>query len=101
MTAIANAPAWLVVGAAVVIVAAVGFIDLLTDPNLAYSSFYVLPVLIASWRGPRSAGMTLATIGAVVWTIAHIRTFPSRPPSSTRPGISSCAFPRSHCSRGW
>ncbi len=80
MTAIANAPAWLVVGAAVVIVAAVGFIDLLTDPNLAYSSFYVLPVLIASWRGPRSAGMALAAIGAFVWTIAHIPYLPKSTP---------------------
>jgi diguanylate cyclase (GGDEF)-like protein len=72
----ARAPAWLVTGGAIVVMAAVGFVDLLTDPNLGFSSLYVLPVLIASWRGPRAAGMALATIGAVIWTLAPVPHLP-------------------------
>lgn len=80
MTSLANAPAWLVIGAAVTIVAVVGIVDLRTDPNLAYSSLYVLPVLIASWRGPRGWGMALATAGAAAWTLAHVPHLPEASP---------------------
>lgn len=76
MTSIANAPKWLVTVAALVILATVGFLDLLTDPYLAFSSLYVLPVLIASWRGPRAAGIVVATIGGVVWTLALVPHLP-------------------------
>lgn len=70
MTIIADAPAWLVIGAAIVIVATVGIVDLRSEPYVAFSSLYVLPVLLASWRG-RASGMAVAAIGATVWTLAH------------------------------
>ena len=77
MTLDTKVPTWLANTAAIAIVAAVGFIDFRTDPLLAYSSLYVLPVLISSWHGPRGWGMALAVVGAATWTVAHVPHVPT------------------------
>ena len=70
MAYLARVPVWLGIGGSVLAMVAVGIADFVTDPNLGFSSLYVLPVLMGSWRGPKAVGMALALIGALIWTLA-------------------------------
>lgn len=51
------------VAALLVLVFAVG--DLLTGPYLAFSTFYLLAVVVAAWLGGRSSGLVISAMAAV------------------------------------
>ncbi len=48
----------------------VGAIDYLTGFELSLSIFYLIPVALVSWYGPRWAGFLLCGISALIWLVA-------------------------------
>lgn len=51
-----------------------GFIDLLTNRELPFSIFYILPVTMAAWGHGRWAGILLAALSALLWFAADLST---------------------------
>lgn len=57
--------------AALLAVGVVGYVDYLTGNELAFSMFYLLPVLLASWYGLRGFGLLTALLSSVTWLMAE------------------------------
>lgn len=53
-----------------VAVASIGVVDLLTGPDLGFSLFYLIPVVVAAWFVGRAPGLILAVAGALAWLLA-------------------------------
>ena len=53
-----------------VAVASIGFLDLLTGPDIGFSLFYLIPVVLAAWYLGRVPGVILAVAGALAWLVA-------------------------------
>jgi len=62
--------------AAVVWVVALGWVDILTGPDLRLSFFYLLPVGIAAWYSGRTAGVAMSILSAGSWLIVELREGP-------------------------
>ncbi len=45
----------------------IGFLDYLAGPEVSSAIFYVLPIALAAWRGPRSMAFALSLLAAAVW----------------------------------
>lgn len=61
-------------------VAVIGWFDLITGTELAFSVFYLLPVLAVTWSLHRKAGLATALLTALAWSFADTfgqRTFSS------------------------
>ena len=50
----------------------VGYVDQSTNPELALSIFYLVPVGLCAWFGGRTVGVTIAFWAAAVWTYFDI-----------------------------
>lgn len=61
----------LVVGSVVAIVA-LGYVDYLTGPQVAFSIFYLLPIATISWKSSRRMSVLVCLLGAVTWISADI-----------------------------
>ncbi len=53
-------------------VLALGVIDYLTGPQLAFSIFYLLPIALLTWLGGRTYGYGLSLFSAAVWLAADL-----------------------------
>lgn len=56
----------------VVLVATTGLADYVTGYVMAFSLFYLLPLLLATYVLGKRAGFTVAVTAAGVWTLAHL-----------------------------
>lgn len=54
------------------ITVALGVIDRLTGPDIAFSIFYLVPTAIGAWSGGLALGLPLAIAGAATWLIADV-----------------------------
>jgi signal transduction histidine kinase len=55
---------------ALVAVAAICLVDLLTGPDIGFSLFYLIPVVVIAWNVGRVPGLILAVAGAAAWLFA-------------------------------
>lgn len=51
-------------------VASVGLVDLLSGPDIGFSLFYLIPVVVAVWYVGRGPGVILAVAAALAWLLA-------------------------------
>jgi diguanylate cyclase (GGDEF)-like protein len=66
-----------ILGALVLVqVALVGLLDFLTGWELAFSLFYLAPILIATWYGTKRTGIAVALLCAVTWAGAYLLSNP-------------------------
>lgn len=56
---------------AVAAVVVVGYLDWATGRQLAFSIFYLLPVVLAAWYGMRGFGLLVALLGSTAWLLAE------------------------------
>src|SRR5436190_1688141 len=49
-----------------------GFIDYITGPEFAFSIFYLLPVLLASWFAGRRSGILISIVCCLCWLEAEL-----------------------------
>jgi len=61
-----------VVVLALILVVALGIIDYLTGPELAFSIFYLLPISLAAWRVGARAGIAISIVAAGSWLLADL-----------------------------
>ena len=55
---------------ALVAIAAICLVDLLTGPDIGFSLFYLIPVVVVAWNVGRVPGLILAVAGAFAWLFA-------------------------------
>ncbi len=53
-----------------VAVASVCLVDLLTGPDIGFSLFYLIPVVVTAWNVGRGPGVIVAIAGALAWLFA-------------------------------
>jgi signal transduction histidine kinase len=53
-----------------VAVASICLVDLLTGPDIGFSLFYLIPVVVVAWNLGRIPGLILAVAGALAWLFA-------------------------------
>lgn len=53
-----------------VAIASICLVDLLTGPDIGFSLFYLIPVVVTAWNVGRAPGLILAVAGAVAWLFA-------------------------------
>jgi len=53
------------------LIALVGLLDYGTGPEIGLSLFYLVPVSLAAWVGPRSIGMLAPFVAALAWLLAE------------------------------
>ena len=53
-----------------VAIAAVCLVDLLTGPEIGFSLFYLIPVVVTAWNVGRGPGVIVAIAGALAWLFA-------------------------------
>jgi diguanylate cyclase (GGDEF)-like protein len=53
-------------------------IDALTGPSLSFSFFYVLPLVIVTWRFGRPAALSGSLVAAAVWLAVDVATGPDQ-----------------------
>ncbi len=63
---------WLVVS--LLLVTVVGALDYLTGYELAFSPFYLLPVIVSAWYVGRNTGLVFAGLSALTWFAADFAT---------------------------
>lgn len=54
----------------VIAVASIGLVDLLSGPDIGFSLFYLIPVVVAAWYVGRGPGVILAVTAALAWLFA-------------------------------
>jgi diguanylate cyclase (GGDEF)-like protein len=55
------------------VVAGVGYLDVLTGPDLTPVLFFLLPIVVVAWYAGRGPGTVVATGGALAWLVAGLR----------------------------
>ena len=53
-----------------VAIASICLVDLLTGPDVGFSLFYLIPVVVTAWYVGRGPGLILAVAGALAWLFA-------------------------------
>jgi signal transduction histidine kinase len=51
-------------------VASIGLVDLLSGPDIGFSLFYLIPVVVAAWYVGRGPGVILAVAAGLAWILA-------------------------------
>jgi diguanylate cyclase (GGDEF)-like protein len=59
-------------GTGVLFVAAIGFVDFITGRELAFSLFYLIPIVLITWFASRSYGLLISGLSAITWIVADI-----------------------------
>ncbi len=67
-----NQPRARLVFLSVVLVLLLGVIDYLTGFELTFSLFYLLPVSIVSWGVGRRAGLLIAALSVLIWSLSNL-----------------------------
>ncbi|MDQ6857553.1 MAG: diguanylate cyclase [Chloroflexota bacterium] len=69
-----------IIGGSVLAVLALGILDYLTGPDIAFSILYLLPIALAAWRAGRRAGLAIGALAGLAWAAADAltRTTPYR-----------------------
>lgn len=49
-----------------------GIIDFLTGSELVFSLFYLIPIILVTWRTDRQLGLVMSLVSTVVWLISDI-----------------------------
>ena len=52
-------------------VASIGLVDILSGPDVGFSLFYLIPVVVSAWYAGRWPGVALAVAGASAWLLAE------------------------------
>jgi len=60
---------WAVTGG--VLVAGVGFADVVTGSEIAFSLFYLLPVSLAAWFSGRNLAVAISVVSSLAWAVAE------------------------------
>src|SRR6266550_3828821 len=71
---LAHRPPWIVVVAGLVAVAALGYVDFATGPELTPLLFYLAPVALVAWYAGRGPGLGVACAGAIAWLLSDALT---------------------------
>lgn len=58
----------------IIVIFLLGGLRTATDAELAFASLAMLPVLVMAWIGGKWAGITMAFLAAVMWSVADIYT---------------------------
>jgi signal transduction histidine kinase len=64
-------PAWVILLMGLVLVAATGYFDAITGPDLTFAHFYLLPVLFVTWLQGRRWGYCMAVASALACLVAE------------------------------
>lgn len=59
---------------AVLTIAIIGYVDLVTSPDIALSIFYLLPVSVLAWHGGWKAARLVVLASTIVWMLAEAAT---------------------------
>jgi diguanylate cyclase (GGDEF)-like protein len=59
---------WVATG--LIFVAIVGFIDFWTGSELAFSLFYLIPILMVTWFAGKIPGIVISAVSAILWSVA-------------------------------
>jgi diguanylate cyclase (GGDEF)-like protein len=59
---------WIVIG--YLFVLSVGFIDYITGNELAFSLFYLIPIVLVTWFLGKTQGIAISIIAAIIWFLA-------------------------------
>jgi signal transduction histidine kinase len=57
-------------GLSLVAIASICLVDLLSGPDIGFSLFYLIPVVVTAWYLGRGPGLILAVAGALAWLFA-------------------------------
>ncbi|MFC1576845.1 GGDEF domain-containing protein [Candidatus Omnitrophota bacterium] len=57
---------------AVVITAVIGYLDYVSGYRLSFSIFYLLPIMVITWRLTRNMGIIMALFNTAIWVIADL-----------------------------
>ena len=49
-----------------------GILDYLIGPDISFSVFYIIPIMLATWYGGKGAGLILAVVSAGIWLSADL-----------------------------
>jgi len=71
---LAQRPPWIVVVAGLVAVAALGYVDFATGPELTPLLFYLAPVVLVAWYAGRGPALGVACAGAIAWLLSDALT---------------------------
>jgi len=63
-------PIWAIIG--FILVGGIGILDYLTGYELAFSLFYLMPILLIAWLTGRRLGVLIALVSALVWSLADV-----------------------------
>jgi len=69
---LARWPEPLVLALSALLILAIGVVDALTGPELAFSLFYILPIVAGGWIAGRRTAFIVGLLSGVVWTAADI-----------------------------
>lgn len=50
----------------------IGILDYLIGPELSFSVFYTMPIMLAAWYGGKRVGFIIAIVSAVIWLSADL-----------------------------
>ena len=50
----------------------IGVVDYLSGPELSFSVFYTVPIMLAAWYGGKKEGLVVAMVSAGIWIIADL-----------------------------
>lgn len=56
----------------IVIALGLGYVDYLTGPELAFSIFYLLPVMLGTWYAGTAGGVVVSFVSTVIWLYADL-----------------------------
>ena len=61
---------WITTG--LIFVACVGIVDVLTGSEIAFSLFYLIPIVLVTWFAGKKPGISLSVASAITWFFADI-----------------------------
>lgn len=79
-----RAPKMLTIAVSLVLLTAIGYVDKVTDVEIGFSVFYVIPILLATWYVGRGWGLLCAVLSTAALILAdvvdaHAWTYPAAP----------------------
>jgi diguanylate cyclase (GGDEF)-like protein len=60
------------VGTGILFVVGIGAVDFITGRELAFSLFYLIPIVLTTWFAGRSYGLLVSVLSAITWLVADI-----------------------------
>ena len=66
-----RSPRALVIAISVIVLCSIGLVDYVTGYDRSLSVFYLLPILLITWRLGRAAGILMSLCSGFVWCLAE------------------------------